>query len=707
MFNLNRACQHLRLLGIENKESSRFSNLIQKWHNRSGPEWTVDRLKSLELFAKDRFSTGVMPPIPIGWAKTESRRYKERFKDDLLHELFSSGSFDIEVCLHFCRLSSAISLHKKGADGVIKQLPPSKRQLRKVVEAIESPDTNIDREVMTSFYPYLMRHISLYPTYDNLKVIPMQFWPLTGTSAPFNDFNGRIGSAPRNQNPNCWSLEILYHDATMAEWLFYNLEYATNCIKGVGSNLLEPPNPGESIFRMPAGVLSSIQEGGCKLRAAANPWIVLQAINEPLKQQLKRISLTIPQIVSYNQEEGKQTLQKWLLQYKKVWSLDASSFTDRFPLEFQLEVLKRLLSSDKISPEMYSAFEATSSLSYYYEPIKRNITYMSGQPQGLGPSFALATLAHYELLSAICLSLDLRDKPFRVLGDDVIIANQDVAHLYQIWMKACNVDINLSKSIISNSLGEFAGSQITRDKIISRPRLKNIQSNDQVVSLFDNYNQTKVSFKFFNKFEEEFNILTRKLHVPSDFGGRREQLYYVGTNLKPLNQFLIMKKRLIKEIDQWVTYSSRSMVSFFENVNYIRTGMLHSPPFIDPLSDLFPSHNDLRKVFDYDDRLISSSLEKVQIDTLYQSLVELKEQFSLCKDEVDLRRVIYSSLLMNDHGYLVDNVMFNIIIRHPLEVFAKLVKQSEISERSDMDPSSKRKNERIPSDSTWVSLLNN
>ena len=137
MFNKNRACQHLRSIGLSKTESSRYSSLIDKWHSKSGPEWTAQRLKTLEQFAKDKF-LNKNPDIPPGWAVSSSRKYPKRFKDDLLHELFSSSNFNLELALNFSRLSSALSMYKK-IKGKWKQMPPSKTQLAKVLAAIEGP----------------------------------------------------------------------------------------------------------------------------------------------------------------------------------------------------------------------------------------------------------------------------------------------------------------------------------------------------------------------------------------------------------------------------------------------------------------------------------------------------------------------------------------------------------------------------------------
>jgi len=230
MFNKNRACQHLRLQGVSSTESSRWAALVKKWHDNNGPEWTVDRIKSLEHYAKERY-LGKYVEIPAGWATTSSRRYNKRFKDDLLHELFSSKEFDFELAMQFTRLTTALSLtrwktFRKGKRKWkrIVQLPPSKKQLSKTLTAIEGPPNKaMDVTTYESVTPYLedvdnvyQWRYNKYPDPEQLEVTPMVFQPVTEVTAPYFDENGQIKTAQRNSEQACWSLEILYNDHEFA-----------------------------------------------------------------------------------------------------------------------------------------------------------------------------------------------------------------------------------------------------------------------------------------------------------------------------------------------------------------------------------------------------------------------------------------------------------------------------------------------------------
>ena len=719
MFNKNRACQHLRLQGISSTESSRFSSLVKKWHDHSGPEWTVDRLKSLELYAKERY-LGKIVNIPKGWAVSSSRRYKTRFKDDLLHELFSSEEFVFERCLQFCRLSSAVSLRRwksiikgKKKVSIIVQLPPSVKQWEKTLTAIEGPASKeMNDEIYNQVLPTLcqpngrqqVNSNSVYLKPKTMDFIPMVFWPVIDTTGPYLDHDGQVQTAKRNVEQRVWSLEILYNDNMFAHFLSNNRKYVTNCIFGDVNYLLPLPNPGSAIFELPTGAFSLIQEQGCKLRAVSSPFLAIQAINEPLKVHLTKISRTIPQIVSYDQQEGRDQLKHWLSSEKKVFSIDASSFTDRFPLKFQLEVLKRLLSRNEITQEMFDAFLVTTKHSYYSKELGRNIVYNFGQPQGLGPSFVLATLAHYELIDALCKGLSIPDRPFRIVGDDVIIANDSLAHAYMLWMEGCNVEINLSKTIISDTLGEFAGAQITQDSVIMRPKLKHLKSNDAVVSLFDIFVMNDRQDKFLNVMFKEFGELSRKMNLPEDFGGRRHMLYKHNIPRSPLNDFQIVKSRLIKEVQDLIPYSQHDIIKFFERKKWVTTGILHSShSYLDNPSNTASELDVVNKAI----RSRASNLEKSLIadkaDAARQFLLDVKSSMDLGS----LRRVVSSfSKLVDTHGYLKDRQESESLVSKGFQYQVSNLVGVESEQLKTLDNATRtRKSKSRPSNTGWPRLL--
>jgi len=690
-----------------------MSNLIQKWHDNNGPEWTAKRLKSLEQYAKDRQRGRDNLEIPLGWSQKKTRRFKNRFSDDLLHSLFSAKEFDFEKAMHFARLSSGILMAKKvrkrNKSGKtthfkIEDMPPSKEQLDKVITAIEGPvEKELDKSVMESVYPFLGLSMKDYPSMSSDEdIVPMLYWPKADTSAPFFDESGKIRTAPRSEEMRTWSLEIMYNDYSFARFLDKNLRFVSDCVIGKGDKLLPRPHPGSAIFSLAAGALSFLQELGAKIRPVFSPFLVLQAINEPLKLRLKTISKSIKEIVTYDQDEGRNVLKQWIDSSKKVWSLDASSFTDRFPLDFQLEVLRRLLSSKKITQEMYDAFLVTSQHPAFSKELGRNVHYTYGQGQGLGPSFNVATLAHYELIEALRISLGLPRGLFRLVGDDVIFVNEELAHSYMVWMDACNVEINQTKSIISNSLGEFAGAQVTPSGIIMRPKLDEISSNDAVVSLFETFEETVYRDKFISTMEDEYGHHARKIYLPGDVGGKRESLAGLIA-LKPLDAFALQKARLIRDVKEYLPYTSKDVINFLKNKELVKAGILHSSYLYvdDPgLTD------DINYQREEEKESFIPALNKAQVQDVTDSCQLLLGYLKQCEDTAALEKV---ALLYNDiigeHGYLnKEGAQLERAFEGYLHKLSKLVRVDPLDITS-KDAATRRKLKSRPTNTGWAKFL--
>jgi hypothetical protein len=87
---------------------------------------------------------------------------------------------------------------------------------------------------------------------------------------------------------------------------------------------------------------------------------------------------------------------------------------------------------------------------------------------GVYGSFPLFHLTHYLILKRICRDvarsrgMDIGWTAFRVQGDDVIIADEEVAGCYQRTLNSFGVEISPVKTIESAAVGEFAGFITTR-----------------------------------------------------------------------------------------------------------------------------------------------------------------------------------------------------------------------------------------------------
>jgi len=91
-------------------------------------------------------------------------------------------------------------------------------------------------------------------------------------------------------------------------------------------------------------------------------------------------------------------------------------------------------------------------------------------------SWAMLALTHHTLVRVAANRVGFPDfTHYALLGDDVVIANENVAKSYhQLMTVTLGVEINLSKSLISKHSFEFAKRLITRDGEVSPVGAKNL-----------------------------------------------------------------------------------------------------------------------------------------------------------------------------------------------------------------------------------------
>jgi hypothetical protein len=206
------------------------------------------------------------------------------------------------------------------------------------------------------------------------------------------------------------------------------------------------------------GHISFIQEGGCKARVVAVPNIWCQGMFQILDNQLSCMNRKLPVSCVHNQVRGANFLKEKLAE-GTVYCYDLSSATDRFPLELQTAVLEGLglkHYADAMHELVKVPFKVNTKVDGV--PVQEQWSYKTGQPMGLYGSFHLFNLTHCLLLAVLCDDVGLKPEDvYRVIGDDVVITNSSVANLYKQCLEGLDVGVSPTKSIISDSLSEFAG----------------------------------------------------------------------------------------------------------------------------------------------------------------------------------------------------------------------------------------------------------
>jgi hypothetical protein len=221
---------------------------------------------------------------------------------------------------------------------------------------------------------------------------------------------------------------------------------------------------------------------------------------------------------TFDQERGVTFVREKLSQGCTMHAFDLSNATDRFPLCIQIDALNDLLTQleeglihkgfsltttlnwarstafERIRPDSKRSHGSEVSLSDLKDSVKllqalsrgkweagklapfnsgdQFLQWKTGQPLGLYPSFALFAYTHGMLLRTIEDELSIKDS-FRVLGDDVIISDPEVARLYKEKVISLGCQISEAKTLVSHDMGEFAGKVITKDGVVPVEKWKN------------------------------------------------------------------------------------------------------------------------------------------------------------------------------------------------------------------------------------------
>jgi len=332
-----------------------------------------------------------------------------------------------------------------------------------------------------------------------------------------------------DREPSIYLRSTKRNDVQVAKWIDYfasdeqtnklwgkSQEFVSSRLMGKGRPVPKMTYPDVKFKDLQAGTLSVIQEGGAKARWVANPLLAFQAIGEPLKDKLWAYTkLAYADVIcTDDQERGISTVTKWLSQDRRVWSFDASAFTDRFPLSLQLVVLDKLVGKGIIQDIDVEWFKLVVSKSWICRAIRSDVTWSVGQPLGYGPSFHVATLTHAALVETLCTKLGIMDRPFQIVGDDIVISNEQLALSYSETMSSIGVEINLSKSLISNEYAEFVGKLVSSEGANPSMKTKILISHSQIVDTLRFYGMN--GLKWLTPWERSQAL---RVYLPVDLGG--------------------------------------------------------------------------------------------------------------------------------------------------------------------------------------------
>lgn len=173
-----------------------------------------------------------------------------------------------------------------------------------------------------------------------------------------------------------------------------------------------------------------------------------------------------------------------------TYCFDLSSASDRIPAVMQ-KIRLELMSDRHVADSWYRVM---TKRDFFVKATKESVRWKVGQPLGLLSSFPSFSLWHHDIVQfAANWENYHKGKPlrffkqYRLLGDDIVIFNKEVARRYQWLLKKIGLEINLSKSVIGDSVNsqiEFAKRLSLRGKEMSSIK-HNILSKNDIHSILD------------------------------------------------------------------------------------------------------------------------------------------------------------------------------------------------------------------------------
>jgi hypothetical protein len=228
--------------------------------------------------------------------------------------------------------------------------------------------------------------------------------------------------------------------------LFNNIEFLKNKygIKGWWKDGLSP-----------LGKLSFKEEAAGKLRVFAMVDIITQSLFSPLHQKLFSLFEKIPNDCTLDQSKGFNYAKDLSLKHNCSYGFDLSAATDRLPLSSQKAILDSLYGIGELWGNILVNRDFIISQNNYNIP-PQVIRYKVGQPMGALSSWDMLNLTHHMMIQFISQSLGKSSfnewyDQYVILGDDLVLFDEDIANRYQSFCKQIGISINLSKSIIAKS----------------------------------------------------------------------------------------------------------------------------------------------------------------------------------------------------------------------------------------------------------------
>lgn len=452
--------RRLKTIPLPTLIKSEFLNTFKKWERASGADWTVARIKAFRDCLLNSYSDKRLSHKPE-WFKTTKRGNLAGIWGKIFRIAMQSSK-DLKAVTFLLNVYTTLT-HR-----------PYQTDIRSIGRSIMTPPCNTGR-TLSRIYPALARLRLLHKVKCPYPVPLLQVMPKYGHSVRLP---WEIESLFKGSYPLCHR-DILERALGAHPKIEFDPKYdpmmdsAIDGYYGAMPHMTYIAHPDMTWF---TGYVHITNEPGLKDRYFASPNQVIQRALDPLKVALGRVVKTLPWDCTFNQRKADSTILAALAESKEIHSVDLSKATDNFPWTFQKRVIEGLLGrygemgkSTYQSMQLY--FDTVEKGSWLIESGSRSFAFpgwTKGQPLGLAPSFFTFTLSHGLLL--FILNGMRWDKKFFVLGDDVIIFDNQLHNKYRKVLSQWEVPISDTKSFSSNHFAQFAGVSYTSDRAWWTPK---------------------------------------------------------------------------------------------------------------------------------------------------------------------------------------------------------------------------------------------
>lgn len=462
---LERGARHrLAVIGVPTYMINPMVDLVWRWIQSCGPEWTVKRLKNLKIDLIRDYSN---LPYISQWVRKNSKGEFYGVVGSMFRYCKSAGN-PRKAEKRFSKILQALNIYT-----LLTSESVTETQMKKFMQGVNCEEpTHLEWD---SFYCSYLHDVALTVGHRLVQRGGNSLIEYRGSPNKRSPVVPSGGSSVQQDSDILREIEWYSIPANrIFAWEYHEL-YApvTSCVSGP---LVPVPNTQTDEECLYGGEVHFLQEPGMKLRAIASPFRIHQLALKPLGDAIYSILSGLPWDCTFDQSKALPWIQASLKEGKEVFSIDLTGATDYFPMEVQILTLSEIFGDIKD----ISLFNQISRFRWKSEV--GDIEWKRGQPLGLYPSFGAFALTHGLILNY--LSGGFKNQ-FYVLGDDVVILDRDLYDKYIQFLDSTHCPWSSEKSITSNSVAEFSGKVITQCLVTPQYKWRKM-SNDNFLDICRN-----------------------------------------------------------------------------------------------------------------------------------------------------------------------------------------------------------------------------